>query len=323
MIDSFNYRLALSATLERHHDEEGTRKLYQYFGEKCIEYDLERAIHEDKLTRYKYYPVVVCLTEDELKKYYDLTASIGKCLKKDKHGKIALTEQGKRLCLRRARLVAAAENKVWELRKQIQPYINDSQMLVYCGSASLPDESRDSLEVTSEDMRQIDIVTDVLGNQMNMKVSQYTSKEDIEERKILTSEFAKGETIQALIAIKCLDEGVNIPSIKTAFILASTTNPKEYIQRRGRVLRKFPGKDFAVIYDFITIPKDLNNSIGSTESEINMGKGLVRNELTRAFEFARLADNFIEANQILDEIRDVYDVHEEVYSIEEEFEYYE
>ena len=92
----------------------------------------------------------------------------------------------------------------------------------------------------------------------------------------ITSEFAKGETIQALIAIKCLDEGVNIPSIKTAFILASTTNPKEYIQRRGRVLRKFDGKDFAVIYDFITIPKDLNDSIGSTESEMNMGKGLVQ-----------------------------------------------
>ena len=323
MLDSFNYRLALSATLERHHDEEGTRKLYNYFGQKCIEYDLERAIREDKLSRYKYYPVIVNLTDEELKKYYDLTASIGKCLKKDKLGKIILTEQGKRLCLMRARLVAAAENKVWELRKQIQPYIEDSHMLVYCGSASLPDESRDSLEVSSEDMRQIDIVTDILGNQMNMKVSQYTSKEDIEERKILTSEFAKGETIQALIAIKCLDEGVNIPSIKTAFILASPTNPKEYIQRRGRVLRKFPGKDFAVIYDFITIPKDLNDSIGSTESEINMGKGLVRNELTRAFEFARLADNFIEANQILDEIRDVYDVHEEVYSIEEEFEYYE
>ena len=323
MLDSFNYRLALSATLERHHDEEGTRKLYNYFGQKCIEYDLERAIREDKLTRYKYYPVIVNLTDEELKKYYDSTASIGKCLKKDKLGKIILTEQGKRLCLMRARLVAAAENKVWELRKQIQPYIEDSHMLVYCGSASLPDESRDSLEVSSEDMRQIDIVTDILGNQMNMKVSQYTSKEDIEERKILTSEFAKGETIQALIAIKCLDEGVNIPSIKTAFILASTTNPKEYIQRRGRVLRKFPGKDFAVIYDFITIPKDLNDSIGSTEGEINMGKGLVRNELTRAFEFARLADNFFEADQILDEIRDVYDVHEEVYSIEEEFEYYE
>ena len=323
MIDSFNYRLALSATLERHHDEEGTQKLRDYFGAKCIEYDLEMAIREDKLTRYKYHPIIVSLTDEELKKYYDLTAAICKCLKKDKHGKITLNEQGKRLCLQRARLVAAAENKIWELKKQILPYIDDSHMLVYCGSASLQDDLRENLEVTADEMRQIDVVTDVLGNQMNMKVSQYTSKEDIEERKILTSEFAKGETIQALIAIKCLDEGVNIPSIKTAFILASTTNPKEYIQRRGRVLRKFPGKDFAVIFDFITLPKDINDSVGSTESEIKMGQGLVRNELTRAFEFARLADNFFEADQILDEIRDVYNVHEEVYSIEEEFEYYE
>lgn len=323
MIDSFNYRLALSATLERHHDEEGTQKLRDYFGAKCIEYDLEMAIREDKLTRYKYHPIIVSLTDEELKKYYDLTAAICKCLKKDKHGKITLNEQGKRLCLQRARLVAAAENKIWELKKQILPYIDDSHMLVYCGSASLQDDLRENLEVTADEMRQIDVVTDVLGNKMNMKVSQYTSKEDIEERKILTSEFAKGETIQALIAIKCLDEGVNIPSIKTAFILASTTNPKEYIQRRGRVLRKFPGKDFAVIFDFITLPKDINDSVGSTESEIRMGQGLVRNELTRAFEFARLADNFFEADQILDEIRDVYNVHEEVYSIEEEFEYYE
>ena len=323
MIDSFNYRLALSATLERHHDEEGTQKLRDYFGAKCIEYDLEMAIREDKLTRYKYHPIIVSLTDEELKKYYDLTAAICKCLKKDKHGKITLNEQGKRLCLQRARLVAAAENKIWELKKQILPYIDDSHMLVYCGSASLQDDLRENLEVTADEMRQIDVVTDVLGNKMNMKVSQYTSKEDIEERKILTSEFAKGETIQALIAIKCLDEGVNIPSIKTAFILASTTNPKEYIQRRGRVLRKFPGKDFAVIFDFITLPKDINDSVGSTESEIKMGQGLVRNELTRAFEFARLADNFFEADQILDEIRDVYNVHEEVYSIEEEFEYYE
>ena len=323
MIDSFNYRLALSATLERHHDEEGTQKLRDYFGAKCIEYDLEMAIREDKLTRYKYHPIIVSLTDEELKKYYDLTAAICKCLKKDKHGKITLNEQGKRLCLQRARLVAAAENKIWELKKQILPYIDDSHMLVYCGSASLQDDLRENLEVTADEMRQIDVVTDVLGNKMNMKVSQYTSKEDIEERKILTSEFAKGETIQALIAIKCLDEGVNIPSIKTAFILASTTNPKEYIQRRGRVLRKFPGKDFAVIFDFITLPKDINDSVGSAESEIKMGQGLVRNELTRAFEFARLADNFFEADQILDEIRDVYNVHEEVYSIEEEFEYYE
>lgn len=323
MNEKFQYRLALSATLERHHDEEGTNKLYEYFGEKCITYDLERAINEHKLTPYKYYPVFVSLTETELKKYYELTEQIIFEIKKDKNGKTALTEKGKRLCLARARLVAAAENKIEALREQIIPYLHDDHILVYCGAASLNDLSKDNYDVDDDDLRQIDIVTDLLGNQLDMKVSQYTSKEDIEERKILKEQFAKGENLQALIAIKCLDEGVNIPSIKTAFILASTTNPKEYIQRRGRVLRLYPGKDFAVIFDFITLPKDLNQSIGSTEKEINMGKGLVRNELSRAFEFARLADNYVEANSKLDEIRDTFDIHEELYDVEEEFDYYE
>lgn len=323
MNERFQYRLALSATLDRHHDEEGTNKLYEYFGEKCITYDLERAIREHKLTPYKYYPIIVNLTDSELKKYYQLTEQIIHEMKKDKHGIIALTEKGKRLCLRRARLVAAAENKIEALREQITPYIHDDHILVYCGAASLQDYSKDAYDVDDEDLRQIDIVTDLLGNQLDMKVSQYTSKEDIEERKILKEQFASGESLQALIAIKCLDEGVNIPSIRTAFILASTTNPKEYIQRRGRVLRLYEGKDFAVIYDFITLPKDLNSSIGSTEKEINMGKGLVRNELSRAFEFARLADNYVEANIRLDKIRDIYDVHEEIYDVEEELKYYE
>ncbi|MBR7085551.1 MAG: DEAD/DEAH box helicase family protein [Oscillospiraceae bacterium] len=102
--ENFRYRLALSATLERHHDEEGTQKLYDYFGEKCIEYTLERAIDEGKLTRYKYYPVIVELTVDEQKEYYHLTKEIIKCLKRDKHGKIVLSERGKKLCLKRARL---------------------------------------------------------------------------------------------------------------------------------------------------------------------------------------------------------------------------
>lgn len=194
--------------------------------------------------------------------------------------------------------------------------------MVYCGAASLHDVTSDTYSVDDEEIRQIDLVTDVLGNQMDMAVSQYTSKENIEERQILKQEFADGENLQALIAIKCLDEGVNIPSIRTAFILASTTNPKEYIQRRGRVLRLYPGKEFAEIYDFITLPQSVGSAYSATEQELNMGKSLVRNELLRAFEFARLAENFVEANMKLDEIRDLYGVHEEDYTLGEEFEYY-
>lgn len=318
----FNYRLALSATLERHNDDEGTQSLYNYFGEKCIEYSLEKAIDNGYLTKYKYYPVIVSLTDDELAEYYSLTQSIRQCVKKGKNGKSMLSERGKRLALKRARLVSAAENKVYALRDEMTPYQNDNHILVYCGAASLKDFHSDTYPVDDDEIRQIDVITDLLGNQMDMNVSQYTSKEDIEERKIIKDQFAEGEILQALIAIKCLDEGVNIPSIKTAFILASTTNPKEYIQRRGRVLRLYKGKEFAEIYDFITLPKDVGSAFSATESEIHMGLGLVKNELKRAFEFARLADNYVEANMKLDEIRDVYNITESLEDFEEEFECY-
>lgn len=317
----FKYRLALSATLERHNDETGTKSLFDYFGGKCIEYGLERAIQEHKLTRYKYYPVFVNLSSDELKEYCSLTKQIRQCIKKGKDGKSLMSERGKRLALRRARLVSAAKSKLDALREAIYPYKNDNNILVYCGAASLKNFDNDLYEVEDDEVRQIDAVTDLLGNQLGMKVSQYTSKENIEERKILKNEFAKGASLQALVAIKCLDEGVNIPCIRTAFILASTTNPKEYIQRRGRVLRLYDGKDFAYIYDFITLPESLGSLVSSTEEELKMGIGLIKNELSRAFEFAKLADNFVEANMKLDEIREIYQIMQNYDDEEDDYEY--
>lgn len=321
--ERINYRLALSATLDRHNDPEGTEKLYSYFGEKCIEYSLERAINEKKLTRYKYYPIVVNLNSDELDKYQKLSKDILKCLKKQADGSTGLNERGKKLALQRARLVAAAENKIYKLEDIISPYVGNNHILVYCGSACLHNFLSDESDISDDDLRQIDVVTELLGNKLGMKVSQFTSKEDIDEREVIKSEFDKGETLQALIAIKCLDEGVNIPSIKTAFILASTTNPKEYIQRRGRVLRLYPGKEFAEIYDFITLPRDLDNVYSMTQESKSLELSLVRNELARAFEFARLADNFVEANIILDEIRDAYGLYDENYDFMEEYDLYE
>ena len=110
--DRFTYRLALSATLERHHDEEGTALLYDFFGKKCIEYLMERAIGEDKLTKYKYYPVVVHLNEDELEKYGQLSYEMSRCLTTGKNGKPKLNKRGEILALQRARLVAGASEKL-------------------------------------------------------------------------------------------------------------------------------------------------------------------------------------------------------------------
>lgn len=224
LYDNYKYRLALSATLDRHNDEEGTTKLYDFFGEKCIEYTLDRAIEEKKLTKYKYYPIVVTLTEEELEAYDNLSYEIGKCIMKDKNGKIKLSSKGEKLALKRSRIIAGAKNKLTMLEKVIQPYIHDKHILVYCGATKGLEQNQDRSDVDSEDIRQIDAVTDLLGNKLGMEVSQFTSKESVEEREVLKREFSSGDTLKVLIAIKCLDEGVNIPKIKTAFILASTTN---------------------------------------------------------------------------------------------------
>lgn len=321
LTDKFNYRLALSATLDRHGDPEGTQALYDYFGEKCIEYTLDRAIEENKLTKYIYYPIIVSLSETERETYGELSRQISKCLIKGKNRKIKLNEKGKRLALRRARIVAGAVNKIEVLEEVITPYKDNKHILVYCGAARVLEPDKENTEVDEDDLRQIDIVTDLLGNKMKMKVSQFTSNESVEERAVLKREFAAGDTLQALIAIKCLDEGVNIPSIRTAFILASTTNPKEYIQRRGRVLRLAEGKDYAEIYDFITLPRPLDEVCSLTEEEMKRELTLVKNELCRAEEFARIAMNCASCSAVLDDIREAYDLQDYVLEFEEDFDY--
>ena len=318
LYDNYKYRLALSATLDRHNDEEGTAKLYDFFGEKCIEYTLDRAIEEKKLTKYKYYPIVVTLTEEELEAYDNLSYEIGKCIMKGKNGKMKLSSRGEKLALKRSRIVAGAKNKLTMLEEVIQPYIHDKHILVYCGATKGLEQNQDRTDVDSEDIRQIDAVTDLLSNKLGMEVSQFTSKESVEEREVLKREFSAGDTLKVLIAIKCLDEGVNIPKIKTAFILASTTNPKEYIQRRGRVLRLAEGKEYAEIYDFITLPYDTESVTSLTEAQVKRNSTLVKNELRRAEEFSRIAVNMVESASLIDEIKDAYGIQELNWNNEEE-----
>ena len=318
LYDNYKYRLALSATLDRHNDEEGTAKLYDFFGEKCIEYTLDRAIEEKKLTKYKYYPIVVTLTEEELEAYDNLSYEIGKCIMKGKNGKMKLSSRGEKLALKRSRIVAGAKNKLTMLEEVIHPYIHDKHILVYCGATKGLEQNQDRTDVDSEDIRQIDAVTDLLGNKLCMEVSQFTSKESVEEREVLKREFSAGDTLKVLIAIKCLDEGVNIPKIKTAFILASTTNPKEYIQRRGRVLRLAEGKEYAEIYDFITLPYDTESVTSLTEAQVKRNSTLVKNELRRAEEFSRIAVNMVESASLIDEIKDAYGIQELNWNNEEE-----
>ena len=313
LIPKFNYRLALSATLERHGDEEGTQVLLNYFEKKCIQFSLEEAIEKKFLTPYEYHPIVVYLTKEELSEYHRLSKELSKCIIK-KNEKSKLTERGKVIAQKRSRVVAGAYNKTFALAKEIKPYKKDNHILVYCGATTIDEQDKNG-----DDMRQIDAITELLGKELNMNVAQFTSREDSSTRDILKKKFSDGDYLQVLVAIKCLDEGVNIPTIKTAFILASTTNPKEYIQRRGRVLRKYPGKEFAIIYDFITLPRPLDEAINLTYDEIRCEKSMVKNEINRMIEFKRLALNRMESDILIDEITNTYHLNDLENSEGEEF----
>ncbi len=306
----FTYRLALSATLERHRDDEGTAILYNFFGKKCIEYSLERAIKEDKLTPYKYYPVLVYLTDEELERYEQLSYEISRHIIKGKGGKIKLDSYGEILAIQRSRVIAAASLKLTKLKEVIEPYSEEHFILVYCGATNVIAPNADISNTEEIDIKQIEAVTRILGNEMGMKVSKFTAEETIEERGLIKQHFKDGDDLQAIVAIKCLDEGVNIPGIKTAFILASTTNPKEYIQRRGRVLRKSKetGKEFAELYDFVTLPRPLDEVSGLTIEQMKRDIALVKNELTRVVEFGRLSMNSMTAQKLVWDICDCYEL---------------
>ena len=314
------YRLALSATIDRHGDPEGTQKLYDYFGEKCIEYTLKDAIDSDMLTPYYYHPVPVSLNEEELGNYLELTSKIRKNIYADKKGKIKLSEYAKMLLIKRARIVAGAAEKIGMLRRLIEDYRDDNQILVYCGATTMHDVDYQEDKPPIEEARQVDIVAGMLGNNLGMRVTKFTSEESAEERERIKADFAEGKQLQALVAIRCLDEGVNIPSIRTAFIMASSTNPKEYVQRRGRVLRKFPGKRHAVIFDFITLPIPLEKVRQYDPDVIESVQSLAKREIVRMKDFAAIAENPFDSDSLIAKIQRSYNIESDSI-VEEEEEY--
>jgi superfamily II DNA or RNA helicase len=274
--NNFKLRLGLSATPERWFDDEGTQRLKRYFG-PVLEprLGLREAITIGALTPYRYYPVLVELTDDEREEYLSLSAKIARLYSGDEEGlnSPALTA----LLLQRARLIGAAANKLNELRRIGAQHRTATHMLFYCGDGQVESPEDDAFR------RQVDEVTRILGVELGIKVAPYTAATEMEERDTLREDLAAGR-IQGLVAIRCLDEGVDIPSVRTAVLLASSTNPRQFIQRRGRVLRRAEGKEFAEIYDMIVVPPMEARSSNSERS-------LLKKELTRFAEFADLALN--------------------------------
>jgi DNA phosphorothioation system restriction enzyme len=282
-------RLALSATPERYFDEEGTDAVFNYFGDILQpEFTLADAIAKGALVPYCYYPIFVELTELEALNYAKLTQRIGWALQKNAHlgGNDTLTA----LLMQRSRLVGAAENKLDALRTLMQERRETHHTLFYCGDGSV---------AVTPYRRQLEAVTYLLGRELGYRVNTYTAQTPLEEREQLKQQFVSGE-LQGLVAIRCLDEGVDIPSIQTAIILASSGNPRQFIQRRGRVLRPYPGKTQAHLFDMIVLPPELDRETWEVE------RNLLRKELKRFVEFAQLAMNADEATQHLLDLQENY-----------------
>ena len=282
--------------------DEGTALLYSFFGKKCIEYTLKDGIENHQLTPYYYYPVPVSLTPEELESYYELTDKIRKEVRIDSDGKTKkITETGKRLLIKRARLIAGARNKLTVLEQLMRKETDSKHILVYCGATTVNDPDFKENSTNNEEEKQITAVAEILNKKLGMVACKFTATENAETRRKLIEMFDDGTACQVLVAIKCLDEGVSIKSIEKAYILASSTNPREYIQRRGRVLRKYPGKEFAYIYDFVTLPKQLEQI--EFEDIDSRDLSLIRRELTRIVDFSELAENSSYSDELISQIK--------------------
>lgn len=285
-----NFRLGLSATPDREYDEEGTKSLERYFGKEVIEFTINDAIERGFLCKYYYYPILVDMADNEWSEYVQITNQISKLYSREEPGSDGPSPYLQNLIFKRARLVGKAENKGKELIKILgDKYRDATHMIVYCGDAKDGDD------------RQVDLVTQNIVHKLNMRVNKFTSEEGEEERDTILNNFKEGNT-QALVAIKCLDEGIDIPKTDTAFILASSTTKRQFIQRRGRVLRKAPGKQYAYLYDFIALPRFDTIDYDDPET-LKIERQLFSKELERINEFSIHALNSGDTLELLRPIK--------------------
>lgn len=275
------YRIGLSATPWSSKEEDKERILKSYYGEIVAKYTIEDALKDDVLTPYHYFIHIFYLTPDETETYQQISTEIGKLIAiKENHGHIneqLLTA----LYMRRSRLIGSADNKFIMLDKLLNKLAIDKHTLFYCGDGSVIEEKS---EDDNDDftIRDIERVATILYNH-GWKSSRFTADESLKERRSIIDNFKNG-FIDAMVSIRVLDEGIDIPVCKQAFLLASSRNQRQFIQRRGRILRKSPGKYCSIIHDFIVLPSE---SIAIDDSL----KNLIDGELDRLIEFAHVATN--------------------------------
>lgn len=285
----FNRRIGLSATPVRQYDPDGTDNLFDYFGGPPVfEFSLGEAIDAGCLVPYQYQLRTVSFNQDEMEQYEDLTQQLVRAgFSVDDDGRtVGMSDRVARLLRDRRALVEQADEKIVALERELQ-LMGDSVNRALIYTSAKP--------VAAGKPKQITAVNRML-QKLNIISHQYTARETGGRRsQSLLERFGAGE-YQVLTAMKVLDEGVDIPQTDTAFLLASSTVEREWVQRRGRILRRSPGKETATLFDFVVLPPSLSSSASAS---------LLRSELRRAAAFANLAQNEFDRdgpNEVISEL---------------------
>ncbi len=293
-------KIGLSATPKRVYDLEGTLAIDKFFNDEppyTYSFGMEKALQFGFLTNYKYFPKIVELTEDEFEKYVEISRQLLRLFDFEK-GVFKDDPFVEILLLKRKNIIHKAHNKVDIYLEIIEELLNMDKakyIFSYIPEGYAYDDEGNSEKILHQ------FLTRTHEKFPNIKMNSYTS-EDQNLDEILRG-FSDGK-IEMLFAMKMLDEGVDVPRAEVGIFASSTGNPRQFIQRRGRLLRKHKDKTYATIYDMVVIPK-LNNSIGEL---FNMEKNLVKNELRRVGYFASLAMNFYDSKDILEEVCQKYDL---------------
>jgi superfamily II DNA or RNA helicase len=266
---SIPFRLGLSATPIRDYDEIGSEKIIEYFGDIVFKFELKEAIEQNFLTRYFYHPIPVYLKDDEFDEFIYLTKRLNR-LHPDPN--MPISEGALLLAIRRARVLNNSKSKIEWIKENIISSSEIKHTLFYVGDAIFDDVLR------------------VLGVDKELIVHEFTHRQNLKERQDLLHRFSDG-IVQAFVAMKCLDEGVDIPPTRNAYFLASSSISREFVQRRGRILRNFPGKEEAIIFDLISIPPKEYLDRGKFGENYSAVRSAIKREYKRITEFASLAEN--------------------------------
>ena len=273
--NAFQHRLGLSATPVRQYDSLGTDALFEFFGPQVFEFSLKEAIDAGCLVPYDYHVHQIPLTHDEMDRYAELTDELYQAgFRIDDNGQAVIPNSKVEHLLRRRRaIIEQADAKIPALEQVLRGLDPQhvKRTLIYASSKGTEMAER----------RQINAVNRLLQD-LGIVAHELTSAETATGRgPEILQRFGAGD-YKVLTAMKVLDEGVDIPATETAFILASSTVEREWVQRRGRVLRQAEGKTAAAVHDFVATPPDLSESAASS---------VLRSELRRVRAFASLARN--------------------------------